>query len=300
MRPEVEDLCKQFERNCECKFGTCRNYAYQIQWCRDHFEDFTDLDAVLGSVKEESLSRQQNVLTALKVWFNHVKPDAKKSEYLALPLHSVMNKIYKNRAKQKATAKQADNWLHMPTLRKQVKNLRDEVFSFDKNKVFDKQQFHKMQLAFILSYMCKHPCRRDLATLCYDTTEGNYLQNKCCVFNEYKNSKHLGCTKVKLDRNMFKLVSWMRRQHKLRGLGNSLLYNKYFKPMNSNTYGSYFSKMCAATIPCCNDRHVNTNLIRHLVVSWARRNDLTLEKKEDLAKKMMHNTNQQELYRIKK
>ena len=69
-----------------------------------------------------------------------------------------------------------------------------EVFQHNKNNKFDKKEFHKLQLAFILSFHLKYPLRRDLSTVTYSTNPGPTgnvidLHGQRLHLRKYKNSK---------------------------------------------------------------------------------------------------------------
>ena len=93
--------------------------------------------------------------------------------------------------------------------------LRKEVFSWDNTNLFTKQQYHKLQLAFILTFMLKYPLRRDLATVNYlnKEDEANTLDVKAqtITFTKYKTVKHYGPKTYSLTRDQWKLFSWIRR-----------------------------------------------------------------------------------------
>jgi hypothetical protein len=63
-----------------------------------------------------------------------------------------------------------------------------------------------------MGYMCVNPCRRDLCTLNYTKTSGNYVDadKRAFVFNDYKTQKYHGEITVPLKRDLWKLYSWIR------------------------------------------------------------------------------------------
>ena len=84
-----------------------------------------------------------------------------------------------------------------------------------------------------------------------------------------------------------------------RGLTDGhLLKNRYWKPMQANSFTSYLKTNCSDCFECCKGKRMGCSLLRHLVVSWKNRNAPTLLEKEDLAGVMMHSPEESDLYRI--
>ena len=150
----------------------------------------------------------------------------------------------------------------------------------------------------------KTPVRRDLATvnyLKYDTDKDNYIDinSQKLVLNHYKTVKFYGKKTISINRDAWKAFSWMRKQHRLRGLTDGhLLKNRYWKPMQANSFTSYLKTNCSDCFECCKGKRMGCSLLRHLVVSWKNRNAPTLLEKEDLAGVMMHSPEESDLYRI--
>ena len=63
-----------------------------------------------------------------------------------------------------------------------------------------------------MGYMTVNPCRRDLCTLTYAETTGNFVDSDAheFVFNEYKTKKYHGEVRVPVKRDLWKLYSWIR------------------------------------------------------------------------------------------
>ena len=98
----------------------------------------------------------------------------------------------------------------MPCLREGLKKLKQHVFGLNKHTMFDKENFHKLQLAFILEFHLKIAAvRRDLSTVNYRNETPNFLDVNAqkIVLQEYKNSKTHGRREFQLTRQCWKLFS---------------------------------------------------------------------------------------------
>ncbi len=95
------------------------------------------------------------------------------------------------------------------------------------------------------------------------------------------------------------MFSWLRKQHRLRDITDGhLLRNMFWKPLNPNAMTSYLAKRCECHYPCCQGKKMGCCLLRHIVISWRKRNELTLADRAKLAADCMHSPAQQELYRV--
>ena len=123
----------------------------------------------------------------------------------------------------------------MPCLKQGLKDLKKHVFSLNKHTMFDKENFHMLQLAFIMEFHLKiSAVRRDLASVNYRSETPNFLDVNAqkIVLTQYKTAKKYGRKEFQLTRECWKLFSWLRTQHRLRGITDGhLLRNRYWKPL---------------------------------------------------------------------
>ena len=110
--------------------------------------------------------RRQMSYSALKVLHN-IKGQHEASKKYAIPLMECKRSIQRDYDKQERTERQKANWIDFADLKKQAKALREEAFALDKHVLWDKEQFARAQLAFILTFHLKYPIRRDLCTVQY-------------------------------------------------------------------------------------------------------------------------------------
>jgi len=168
--------------------------------------------------------------------------------------------------------------------------------------MFDKKQFHKLQLCFILAFHLRYPLRRDLSTVSYTKQEGNYIDVNAQTLhlNKYKTARKHGELLYRFTREQWKLFSWLRKQHRLRGFTDGhLLINTYWKPLNPNAMTSYLKKVCQDYLECCKGKKMGCCLLRHIVLSWKLRKQMSLQDRDKLATEMCHTAETSELYRVK-
>ena len=208
------------------------------------------------------------------------------------------NELRQSYRKQEATPNQRKNWVDYQCLKKELRKLTSEVFQHNKNSKLDKKQFHKLQLCFILAFHLRYPLRRDLSTVTYSNDpppEGNVidLHAQKLFLRKYKTSKTHGEKVYQFTREQWKLFSWLRKQHRLRGLtGGHLLYNTYWKPLNPNAMTSYLKKVCKDYMECCKGKQIGCCLLRHIVISWKHRKQMTITDRDKLASELCHTPEQ--------
>ena len=136
-------------------------------------DDFADVGKAMDFLRSPpedvkvTTSRRLQCTCALKIWHLRVLGDMEKSNRLEEPLRQANVDQATHRAQKH---KKADkNWVHIPQVRKEIRDLRKAVLSWDRNTLWGKTRFHQAQLAFFMTYMLcgKGPCRRDLCNVTY-------------------------------------------------------------------------------------------------------------------------------------
>ena len=309
------DFAKFKEELCKCDTGRSESsictYCYNLAWLSKRIEGFTDSEhpdftTIMDYLTENKIParRRQSSLVAMKVLCN-ARGDKDGSEKYARPLVEVKNELQADYEKQQRSEKQQKNWVDCCDLKKAAKELRTATFALDKHALWDKETYARAQLAFILTFHLKYPLRRVLCTVYYkpaDSSQGNVLDDKTkkIIIREHKmQRKYKDPFEFQLDRNMWRLVQLLRRQHKLRGVtGNSpILLSRYWKPLTRNSY-CHWLKREMSKIECCKGKSVGCLAIRHSVITHRRRNDTTLEARKAFAYNCMHQVSMNELYRV--
>ena len=315
VNPEVIALTKQFKKRL-CNSDSCpsdgslRTYSYSILWLKQRM-DFPE-DGSMPSV-EDVLEYMENakvdpskkcrIFTALKKWHG-CHGDKCSCEKYGKPLVEAKIAVDTQYAKQKRTTKQNKNWVDFPVLKKFASELRDEVLQYDKNQFWEKEQYIKATLAFILLFHMKYPVRRDLATVRWGKKEwsetDNYIDshNKSIVLQKYKTARWMGKATFQLTRTMWRIWGMLKIQQQKRDYkAGYVLLNKFFRPMTPNGYSTWLAREMKRC-PTCEKKAVGCMLLRHCCITWERRHEKTLHEKEEYAKKCLHSVAQNNLYRV--
>jgi hypothetical protein len=215
----------------------------------------------------------------------------------------------KDAEQQKATAREAANWISMDELKSKAEELNRQIrrsimpthkncggsnLSRDEIKVV----FQHLLLAFNI---LEPPKRRDLSTLPLQKADGSffcdeareaYMDTGNClrestsgdfvlVLKTYKTSKRYGRKEFELSQ---RLSNYIKRSIELvpRGFVLSRLGNTS-EAMSDN----YLTKFCGS-ITFLDGRRLNQNHLRHLYISEQFANDHSIAERKQLAERMLH------------
>ena len=301
------EKCLNSDARANRTASSVRTYCYNICWLAKRMDGFTETEVpkpedVLKYMEDNEvlLKRRHMSFSSMKVLHNARNEPALSKQY-AQPLVDVKYQLNKESFQQKRTQTQKKNWIDYKCLKKHAKELREKTFALDKNDLWTKDQYAEAQLAFILTFHLKYPIRRDLCTVKYnveDNENGNNLVGKTFVFKQHKLTRHKKEFTMRLDRVMWRLVQLLRRQHSMRGMtkGN-LILNRYWKPILPNSFTNWMKREMGK-LESCKGKNVSCLSIRHSVITHKRRNDTTLEQRQQFAENCMHSAAMNELYRI--
>ena len=286
--------------------NTLRTYAYSLKWLSDRIDGFEDdkypsPETVIDYMDKNSIkpSRRMGSYTAMKVLHN-CKGEKSCSDKYGLPLLECKRGIDAQMEKQERSDKESKNWVPFSDLKKFAACVRAKAYKLDKNVLWSKDDYAIAQLAFILTYHLKFPIRRDLATVTWGSEETpNHLNEKThsITYNVHKCVRWSGPVTQTLSRDMWKLFSLLRRQHKLRSINSGyILLNRYWRRMSPNGYSTWLKRETKA-IPGCDKKTVGVLAIRHSVITHKLRNERSIKDRQKFASECMHSTKQNQLYR---
>ena len=286
--------------------NTTKTYAYNLQWLRKRIDGFNGIkppkpEDILEYMETSNVGplRRQSSYVALKVLHNCCN-EHDCSKCYGLPLVECHQKLSSERHKQQRSQKQKKNWVDFGQLKKFAACLRTTVYKVDKDKLWNKNEYAMLQLAFILTYHLKYPVRRDLASVVYDEGPNRlHMKTRTITYTQHKNSRWRKNPYVhKLTRETWRLVSLIRKQQKMRKLESThLLLNRYWNKMTPNGYSSWLKREMK-TMPECGDKRIGVMAIRHSVISHHRRKEMRLLQKDNFAERCMHGVKTNELYVI--
>jgi hypothetical protein len=298
---------KELER-CQVSENTRKTYAYNLAWMAKRMDEWEtgtpNCEQVIGYMTDNKVSaaRRMNSYTAMKVLHN-CRGETDCSQHYKVPLTDCKKCVDKEYFQQRKTLHQQKNWIEFSCIKKFAKKLRQEVYGLDKNRPWTKDEYASLQLCFILQVHMSYPIRRDLCTLVYgsepDETK-NYLdlEKREMVWNRHKVSKHYGTIRHKLSREMWKLFTLIRKQHKMRDIdGGHVLLNRYWRPLTKNGYSTWLvreMKKC----PGCEEKCIGVLMLRHSVITHKTRHMPTLNQRAEFSKSCMHSAHMNDLYRV--
>ena len=291
--------------------STVRTYAYNLAWLAARMDGFSmrgtgttptpeDVVAYMDE-NEVKNSRRGQSYTAMKVLHNCCNERNCSARYCA-PLMASKHATEANYAKQKKSVHESKNWIEYKVLKKFSAELRKATFALDKNDLWTKSEYAVATLAFILEVHKKFPIRRELATVKWGgeaSDEHNWLDSSAqeIVYNKHKSAPHMGAVRHKLDRTMWRLWRLLKKQQmKRKATSGHILLNKYWKPMTPNGYSTWLKRemrRCKA----CSEKTVGCLMLRHCVISHYRRNDMPMAKRDAFARRCLHSSAVNDIYR---
>ena len=291
--------------------GTIRTYAYNLAWLAARMDGFsmkgtgtvpTPEDVVTYmDTNDVANARRGQSYTAMKVYHNCCGERNCSHRYCA-PLLASKRATQANYAKQKKSPHESKNWVEHKDLKKFSADMRKQTFKFDKHSLWDKNQYAIATLAFILEVHKTFPLRRELASVNWGVAGSddiNWLDEakQEIVYNKHKSAPSMGTVRHKLSRTMWRLWRLLKKQQtKRKATEGRMLLNTRWKPMTPNGYSTWLKremKRCKA----CEKKTVGCMMIRHSVISHYRRNDMSMEKKDAFARRCLHSSAVNDIYR---
>lgn len=294
------------KKSSDVSESSLKQYAYSLMWLDKRIEGFDpfDVDTVQDYLAGHKVTRRKASLNALNVWAK-CHGNAECCKKLKTPYRSCCDEIAAYRCKQQRSDREEKNWVDYKCINKFTHSLRDEVFAFNKNIRWNKEQLTKAQLAFVLTYHLKYPIRRDLISIQYDVTpaeEGerrNYVDelNHEFVYNDFKTFKHMGRVKHKLTRPMWRLYKLLHKQHSIRGFEtNHILVNKHWHKFSKSGFSMWLKTEMKRRCPECEDKSYGCCMLRKCVITHRRKDQWSLDEKACFARDCMHSETQNALY----
>ena len=311
--------------------NTYRTYLYNLKGiCKymghnpdnlDSIKFLQNYDKTIKCIEKntESLSSIKSKLTAIIVALKSQKDvDKELVEKYSRYMENVIEKYDKFIEKNEKSIKQQKNWLDYRDLIGVCNKLMIEYEKLRKKakqtELYD-NEFKLLQGYIMLRLQLQYPIRNDMANMSvknskeYDDIEekekmkNNYLvieKNNHMVLhiNNYKTSKTLGPKQYKIPKNINKLLlQWL----KINKTGFLFVKpNKRDTPINETDVSRLFIQLFKKYYP---DKSISTSMIRHILITHDRQNDLTIQqqklKNEKIENKYLHSSNMNSEYRKK-
>ena len=319
----MEELKQDILDTRNIKPNTLRAYLINIRKLHEKVnpdKEFTnikflkDFDKITEILEDMKLSTKKNYVASIIVALSS-KPDMYKK-----PLEQYRDyldgiaKLYKeHQEEQTKSEKEKENWVSLSKLRKVMNGYKREILERDLLKK-DPEKLTKKEFDLIQKWVVSSlyildenpPMRLDyimkvISRTAYDKLtdkekkDQNYLvvssrNKKFFSFGEYKTAKQYGTKKIDVGSKLNTVLNvWL----KINKSGN-LILNSKGEPITSNGLTKYLNKVFSPS----GKKNISATQLRHIFIS-EKIGGPTLNEKKDLAEKMGHSVNQQELYNKK-
>jgi len=265
---------------------------------------------VMRTIKKKKEGTQKTYLASIVVILKAI--DAKKNliDFYTEHMNELMEKYNTQLNKKEKTESQAENWIELPELKKEIEKQGKEITRmrlWNKSKLtpaeYDQIQRYVAGALYVISdenpplrsdYAdMKLICSNDYSKLSKEELKENYIvdvssRNKFFHLGDYKTNKTYGIKKIKVSK---KLNNILNKWFKINESGY-LLVNNRKKPMTNNSLSKYINKVFEGT-----GKKIGLSLIRHIYISHHFK-DID-DKKKEVSEKMLHSQSMQDDY-IKK
>ena len=312
------ELCSKKE--CHCNKApldrTIKNHAYAMAWLAERIDGFDEdelkvpePEAIMSYLDGAKVTngRKSNSYAAMKVWHRCHDEQDNRSKYNS-HLMECNRCQYNERIEQARNEKESKNWVDYKDFAKIRKIVCSRVCECAKQKkrLWSKQEFTDLNMAFILEYHNKYPLRNELHSVRYSMDPNkewgpndNFLdQEKQEVeFRDFKTKQHLGEIRQKLTRKMWRMWRYIVKQHQELNLSDDhIILGKHWKGLSSCGFASYFSS-ALQEFECCKGKRVTPMIHRKSHITHKLRKQMTLQKHDMYAKNCLHSTRQNHQYR---
>jgi integrase len=319
----MEELTTNILEKRKIKPNTLRAYLINIRKLHEKVnpnKEFTNLDflknkdKILGILEDMKLSTKKNYVASIIVALSsQPKKYGKIVEEYRDYLDGIA-KLYKEQMEEQTKSeKEEANWVSLSKLRKVMNGYKREIMERDLLKKepdsLTKKERDLIQKWVVsslyllddnppmrLDYIMKTISRTEYDKLSdVQKKEQNFLvvssrNKKFFSFGEYKTSKQYGVKKIPVGSKLNTVLNvWL----KINKTGH-LILNSRGEPMTSNGLKKYLNKVFSPS----GKNNISATQLRHIFIS-EKIGGPTLKEKKELADKMAHSTNQQEIYNKK-
>jgi integrase len=319
----MEELTTNILEKRKIKPNTLRAYLINIRKLHEKVnpnKEFTNLDflknkdKILGILEDMKLSTKKNYVASIIVALSsQPKKYGKIVEEYRDYLDGIA-KLYKEQMEEQTKSeKEEANWVSLSKLRKVMNGYKREIMERDLLKK-EPESLTKKERDLIQKWVVSSlyllddnpPMRLDYIMKTISRTEYDKLSDvqkkeqnflvvssrnkKFFSFGEYKTSKQYGVKKIPVGSKLNTVLNvWL----KINKTGH-LILNSRGEPMTSNGLTKYLNKVFSPS----GKNNISATQLRHIFIS-EKIGGPTLKEKKELADKMAHSTNQQEIYNKK-
>lgn len=311
------ELCSKKE--CHCNKApldrTIKNHAYAMAWLAERIDGFDEdelkvpePEAIMSYLDGAKVTngRKSNSYAAMKVWHRCHDEQDNRSKYNS-HLMECNRCQYNERIEQARNEKESKNWVDYKDFAKIRKIVCSRVCECAKQKkrLWSKQEFTDLNMAFILEYHNKYPLRNELHSVKYSMDpkkewgNENFLdqENQEIVWRDFKTKHSLGEQRHKLSRKMWRLWRYIQKQHVALNLTDDhIILGKHWHGLSSCGFASYFN--CGMQeFECCKGKRVTPMIHRKSHITHYLRRQIPIQKHNKYANNCLHSMAQNQQYR---
>ena len=284
------------------KINPDKEFPSTLTWLKDK-------DKVMEHLMDMKLTTRKNYIAAIIVALSTDKEKYEKElkEYRDV-LDGVAKEYKDGVEEQRKSEKESANWVSLDKLRKVMRKYKAEIMEKGllKKDELNKKEFDLLQKWVVSSLYIlddNPPLRNDYTMKVISKSEydklsdkekndNNYLvvksrNNKFFSLGEYKTDKKYGLKKIEVGSKLNSVLNIWLKYNK----SGYLLLNSKGDPMNANSLTKYLNKVFEPT-----GKKISSTMIRHIFIS-EKIGGPTLKEKQEIADKMGHSVNTQELYK---
>jgi ribosomal protein S17E len=266
-----------------------------------------NFDAVMKTIKDETLNTRKNRLIAIVVSLKAIEGDKELIEKYSEQMTKLAEESEERVKRQKLTDKQRENWVSYDELIALTEKLFDEI---KKEEILKKEKLTRGEYTLLQDYILLRTYltftwRNDFADMKVikserqDDNKENFLLIKKGVpdkfiLNQYKTDSRYGKKSVKIPSSLSKVIKKFLKFNKS---GYFLTLQDGIRPINSNGITKALNRLFEKHL----GKTIGSSLLRHIVISHFRQNDPTIkqmeEKNKEIEDKFMHSASMNDQYR---
>jgi hypothetical protein len=291
-------------------------YAYNLAkiYDSDKYDDddiiryFEDIDNINNKLIKYKPSTKKvylsSILFLLKSFDDNKYITSIIKKYVEL-LNKISDDIDKNQTDEK-TETQKKNWIEWDEVTKKHEELYKYVKSLIGRKIITRQQYKKVLQFICLSLYVLFPVRRNIdyitmqiknIVLLTDDTDMNYIDytHKRFIFNTYKTAKFIGQTIEDIPDKLYECINLYIKLHPILKGNTENMNTRFLVAFNGRPLT--ISNDMTRILNDIFNKNIGVTMLRHIFITH-RFGNLKKER-EDIANKMGHSTDMQDIY-IKK
>jgi len=252
------------------------NLRKQMKGEENSLDFFNNTADILAHLKDRTSVSRKTTLSALFVLTG-------KTEYREKMISDckTVNDQYQTQTKSKT---ESDNWISTEEIEKVYKDLLDKVETMFKTKVVHHATMIEFWLVALLGGVAGVVPRRsqDYALMKvrnFNTSTDNFYKSGKLYFNVYKTANKYGQQSLELPKDLNILMKrWIKCN-----TNDYLLFSNNDQHLSSSQITRVLNK-------CFGDKHVSTDMLRHIYLTNKFKNMPALSEMNEVAKEMGHST----------